>query len=394
MVSHSEPATDCMSARLAIVIEIIAPYRIPVFNFLAEQLGENFLVLFMSMDGGREWSVPVSRLRFPFKVMKAIQLPGQSYNPFPRYWNPKVGRYLDDFAPTLTVISGYHHPTSLAVWWYAKRSRSKLYLLCESTSFDKRSKRLLPEVVKRAFIRTCDGHIVPGRASAAYLRSYGVDENLILFAPNSLDIESFPACAATAAEFFDRERECFRQTLGLPAFNLLFAGRLAPGKGAGVAIEVAKRLQRDGVEVGLIILGDGPLREQLEAMVQADGVRNAVFLGFKQPGEMTVYYRMADLLIHPAESEPWGLVVNEAMTCGVPVLCSPNVGAAADMVHDGETGYTCHTPEQYVRRIRELLEHPGRLRHMQDRCRQVAGEYSPQACAAGFLAALQKIRTP
>ncbi len=390
MAHRSEMSAGYEGARLAIVIEIIPPYRIPVFNLLGKCLGDNLLVLFMSAQGGREWVVPASRLCFPYKVMNGVRLTGRSHDPFPRYWNPEVVRLLTDFSPTLIIIAGYHHPTSYAVWWYAKRRRSKLYLLCESTPFDKRSRRGWVEGLKWAFIRICDGYIVPGKASAAYLKSYGVDERLIVFAPNSIDTDSFPGYAPADDELLERERQRFMQEFSLPPFNLLFVGRLAPGKGADVAINVVKRLQNDGMEVGLILVGDGPLRGQLEARVQREGVRHTAFLGFKQPGEMAFCYRMGHLLIHPAESEPWGLVVNEAMTCGVPVLCSPKVGAAQDLVIEDRTGYQCQSVMEYVTRVAELMNNPPKLAEMRKRCREVAATFSPEACAEGFLRAFRR----
>lgn len=382
---------DRGKGKLAIVMEVIAPYRIPVFNHLAKCLGDSFLVLFMSNQGGREWVVPVSRLQFPYKVMNGIRIAGRTSNPFPRYWNPGVMRHLAEFAPALTVVVGYHHPTSYAVWWYAKRSRSKLYLLCESNSFDRRSRRSWAEGLKWVFIRTCDGYIVPGKASAAYLKWYGADEKFVFFAPNSIDTESFPGPAQIDDDVLRHRRECFKQEWSLPTFNLLFVGRLAPEKGVDVVIEVVNRLQKEGIEIGLILVGDGPLRGLLEAMVKREGVRHAVFLGFKQTEELAFYYRLGDLLIHPARSEPWGLVVNEAMTYGLPVLCSPNVGAAQDLVVEGRTGYICESPLDYVRRIRHLVGDPVRLSTMGEECRTRAASFSPEACAEGFLKALESV---
>lgn len=391
MASRFELASDSGKAKLAIVMEVVAPYRIPVFNRLAEHLGNNLLVLFMSARGGREWEIPFSQMRFPYKVMRGLEFVGRSPNPFPRYWNREVITLLRRFAPTLTVIVGYHHPTSYAVWWYAKLWGSKLYLLCESNMFDHRSRRMWVEGIKKIFIRTCDGHIVPGRASRAYLKSYGVDEKKIFLTPNSIDTDTFVGRTPSDGDHFRSERQRFQEEWDLPAFNLLFVGRLASEKGVPIAIEVVKRLQDMGVEAGLIVVGDGVLRGELEAMVQREGVRHTIFLGFKRPGELAFYYRMADLLIHPAESEPWGLVVNEAMTYGVPVLCSPHVGAGQDLVIEDQTGYICNSPVEYVQKIHHLLNNPAHLLAMRECCRQLAASFSPEACAEGFLNAFRSV---
>jgi glycosyltransferase involved in cell wall biosynthesis len=375
--------------KLAIVTEAISPYRIPVFNDLAKRLGEDLLVLFLSSDGGREWTVPLSRLHFPYRVLNGIRLSRGLGGSFPRFWNPAIVNHLRDFAPTLTVIGGYHQPTSYAVWWYAKRWRSKLFLACESNGFYKRPGLAWAKGLKWAFIRTCDGYIVPGEASARYLSSFGIDEERIVVAPNSIDTEPFARLAETEGELLKNERRRFQQHWGLPDFNLLFVGRLAPEKSPEVALEVVKRLQRDRLDVGLILIGDGPLRRQLEAVVQRDRLRHTVFLGFKQPDEVPFYYGLGDLLIHPARSEPWGLVIHEAMMAGVPVLCSRNVGAAWDLVIEGQTGHLCDAPDDYVHRIRRLISDPSHLAAMKEHCRSMAASFSPEGCAEGFLRALE-----
>jgi glycosyltransferase involved in cell wall biosynthesis len=183
----------------------------------------------------------------------------------------------------------------------------------------------------------------------------------------------------------------FRKAHGLPDFNVLFVGRLSPEKGFPVAVEVVSELETQGFEVGLLVVGDGPLRREYEKLVSDRRLRHAVFLGFVQQAELPFYYGQVDVLIVPSVSEPWGLVVNEAMACGVPVLCSPAVGAGYDLVNDGATGYRCNTTGQYVARVRGLLEDPGLRMAVSGRCRQAIAAYSPVTCAEGFVEALQAL---
>jgi glycosyltransferase involved in cell wall biosynthesis len=380
------------SSRLAVVTEIISPYRIPVFNSIGERLGNRFKAFFMGVTTScRLWEVPFSRMHFDYEVLTGWALFGKRREGFPHFWNPGITRALHRFRPSLIVLGGYHHFTSYAVGWYAKKSRTKLYLWCESNLNDHRSRSFLIEHIKKAFIRSCDGYVVPGRASLTYLKSYGVDQSAIILAPNAIDTELFSAYESADKEQIDRERALFKKEWSLPEFNLLFIGRLSPEKGFPVGLEVLARLQGAGIDVGLIVVGDGPCRQKYERLTLEKRLKNVVFLGFKQPYNLPYYYHQGDLLIMPSVSEPWGLVVNESMTCGIPVLCSPRVGAAPDLVIEDKTGYQCKHVSDYVVHIRELLSNPSKLSEMKNTCREIATNFSPQACADGFLSALRRV---
>jgi glycosyltransferase involved in cell wall biosynthesis len=90
----------------------------------------------------------------------------------------------------------------------------------------------------------------------------------------------------------------------------------------------------------LIILGDGEERERLEQMIVSRGLEEVTLAGFRQIEELPAYYALASAFIHPAYQEQWGLVVNEAMAAGLPVLVSKRCGCAPELVVDGENGFT------------------------------------------------------
>jgi glycosyltransferase involved in cell wall biosynthesis len=347
-------------------------------------LGDRLKVIFMSATApNRKWTVPYGTIRFKYEILRGVNTSLVPRNSFARYWNLGLGNALREFAPTVVVVGGYYHPTSFLAAWHAKRLKAALYLWCESTLYDKRSGLRVVEFIKRRYLFRCDGFIVPGTASQQYLQAYGIGADRITVAPNAVDSDVFLA----ASEKFRTEeiRRKFRAEHGLPEVLLLFVGRLSPEKGFPVVLEVAALLAAGGQEVGVLVVGDGPHRAQYEKMVASRSLRNILFLGFKQQRELPFYYSQGDILLVPSISEPWGLVVNEAMTCGVPVLCSPRVGAALDLVMDGRTGYRCHGPGEFARRVQELIICQSLLEKMSEECQRVALLFSPLACAQGFL---------
>ncbi len=194
-------------------------------------------------------------------------------------------------------------------------------------------KRAVKEVGYRAFIPRFDGYLVVGEKSRAYYLHYGADRARMHFVPHFADADYFRARAAAA----DRPALRARYGVAPDARAVLFAGKFIDVKRPLDFVEaVAALAQREGGVEGVMV-GDGPLRPQVEAAIDQTGapVRLA---GFLNQSEMPGAYALADALALPSETETWGLVVNEAMACGLPVAVSDGVGCALDLVEEGVTG--------------------------------------------------------
>ena len=107
-------------------------------------------------------------------------------------------------------------------------------------------------------------------------------------------------------------------------------------------------------------------------------------MGFVQQPQLPLYYAQADVLVLPSRSEPWGLVLNEAMACGLPCLCSRNVGASYDLIINGETGYVCTDFDDYLATIEQLISDAAKREAVSQKALEKARTFTPQAAAAGF----------
>jgi glycosyltransferase involved in cell wall biosynthesis len=232
------------------------------------------------------------------------------------------------------------------------------------------------------FINSCDAFLVPGVASRDYLLTLGVREDDIYRSQNSIDVQRFEELSAPFRT--PQARREFRELHGLPEFLLLFVGRLSHEKGFPILVEVAARLQKKGKNVGMMVVGDGDRRDEyLRASTELQN-GSALFVGFVQQPQLPLYYAQADALVLPSRSEPWGLVLNEAMACGLPVLCSRNVGASYDLITDGENGFVCSTVDEYEARLEELISSPERHGDISQRALERARKFTPDAAAEGF----------
>lgn len=180
-------------------------------------------------------------------------------------------------------------------------------------------------------------HLYVGEANRRYLRHYGVRPERLFFAPHFVDNRRFARAAERARA--SGEAAALRHRIGAdPATRIcLFAGKLIEKKRPDDFVDAIARLEHRGAPILGAMVGSGPLAEALAERVVARGARISL-LGFRNQTEIPACYAAADCLVLPSDGrETWGLVVNEAMACGVPVVVSDAVGCGEDLV-DAMTG--------------------------------------------------------
>jgi glycosyltransferase involved in cell wall biosynthesis len=374
-----------MSRRVVIITEIIAPYRIAVFNALAQRAGIDLHVIFLAENDRtqRQWLVYKDEIRFSYQVLRS--------------WRQRVGRHcfllnwgaktaLQRAAPDFIVCGGYNYVAAWKAMAWARQNSVPFCLWAESTNKDLRSRHAWTEFLKTRFLRGCDSFVVPGKSSAEYLRTYGVPEEVILTAPNAVDTQFF---AERAAEIrADAERH--RQVLGLPDRFFLFAGRLVREKGIFDLLSAYAALAPEiRTEMGLVFVGDGDARSPLVKRATTINPGAIQVLGFAHRERLAAYYALADVFVFPTHTDPWGLVVNEAMACGLPVISSDAAGCASDLVKDGWNGRVVSSGDiaQLTSAMDELACDAETRALMSERSRERIQQYSPEAWAAGMASA-------
>ncbi len=371
--------------RVLILSEIIAPYRIPVFNALARREGVDLHVVFLSeTDAGlRQWRVYKDEIYFSYQVLPSVRFRAGRGN---LLLNWKLRSCLKKFLPETIICGGYNYVASWEALWWAKAHGAELVLWSESNRHDARAGLEWVESLKAYFLSRCDRFVVPGKASFEYLQSLGSTEERISIAPNAVDNDWFRLQAGSIRE---RSAE-FCEKLGLPSRFLLYVGRLVPEKGVFDLLDAYAELD-SGIRssVGLVFAGNGRSKAELERQGQQVSPGVICFPGFLHREELAGLYAVADALILPTHSDPWGLVVNEGMACELPIIVTSVAGCSADLVEDGRNGYVVppHDAEQ-LRAAMDSLVRDSQLRQkMSGQSRRRIQNYSPEACAEGLAAA-------
>jgi glycosyltransferase involved in cell wall biosynthesis len=243
----------------------------------------------------------------------------------------------------------------------------------------------------RRLVRQYAGCLYIGRANRHFYERHGVGTPRLFPAPYCVDNRRF---GERAAEGDTRVAE-LRRGLGIPedATSFLFSGKLIPKKHPLELLQAFRALAGAVGCVHLLIAGDGELRPACEAYAAAHRLPVS-FAGFLNQSQIAEAYLAADCLVLPSDhGETWGLVVNEAMACGRPAIVSDQVGCAADLIVEHETGRTFSFGDwsELAERMAELAGGRRRLRQMGETAKRHIAAYSPEAAADGITRAAHTV---
>ncbi len=299
----------------------------------------------------------------------------------------QIGTRIADEAPDALLVTGWNSWVLVQGVEAARRRRIPVVMRGESN--DLRPRRAAVRWLQRRLVARAAAHLAIGRANRAFLEARGVPAERLFDAPYFVDNARF--AAAAGRERGERERRRADWGIEAGATVLLFAGKLVAKKrplDLLAAFERSPALREGAI---LLVVGDGPLRPELErrARSRALPVR---FAGFLNQTAMPRAYAAADLLVLPSDAgETWGLVVNEAMASGLPALVSDRVGCAADLVEEGVTGWTypCGRVEALAAALEHAIADLSRLRGAGEAAREwVSSRFTVERSVEATLAAL------
>ena len=302
----------------------------------------------------------------------------------------RVFAALDQERPAAVAVPGWSSAAALsALGWCLRRKRPAI-ILSESTALDER-RSPWKEGVKRRVVGLASAGLAGGHPHQEYLQALGVPPDRVFLGYDVVDNAYFARAAGEAR----RQGNPLRASLGLPARYFLASNRFIEKKNLPALLTGYDAYRRTVGEAAwsLVLLGDGPLRPQLEHQRRALGLENHVLLlGFKQYGELPAYFALADGFVHASTSEQWGLVVNEAMACGLPVLVSNRCGCARDLVVEGSNGWTFnpHDPTAITSALTKLATLPRPARDaLGQASRERIAAWTPETFAEGLSNAVE-----
>jgi len=313
-------------------------------------------------------------------------------------------RELQTVKPDVVAIPGWSSPGALSALEWCVETATASVLLSESFSPGER-RVWWKEAIKRRLLRLFGAALVGGRLHRDHLVSLGFDPGFVCRGYDVIDNDYFSRGAAEARS----QQSAVKAKYGLPVNYFLASARFVAVKNLVRLIQAYARYRqsaedrRKKVEDGgrkaeggpwdLVVLGDGPLRADLSRLISDLQLQSSVLLpGFKSYEELPAYYAFAGAFVLPSVFEPWGLVVNEAMACGLPVLVSKHCGCAPDLVRESVNGFMFNPldVEQLANLMLKIyaIDFPRSV--FGDASHQIVSQSSPRTFADGLAEAAQK----
>jgi glycosyltransferase involved in cell wall biosynthesis len=269
-----------------------------------------------------------------------------------------------------------------AAKWMGMRvfMRSETHLLLRRMGLKAKVRR----PVMSTLFSLCDAILAIGTANSEFYQAMGVPADKISLVPYTVDNERF----MTRARMTPDERRAMRRRFGIsddrPA--IIYVSKLMPRKHPDHLIKAAQRLAREGLSFDLVVAGSGEMGDELNRLIAIGGPPHVVKPGFINQMEMPALLSACDVFVLPSEDEPWGLIVNEAMCAGLPVVIAADVGSARDLVRHGENGFAFKAGDisALADHLQTLLLDPGMRVRMSQRSLQIIGEWNYESCLKGL----------
>lgn len=329
--------------KLAIITTHPIQYNAPFFKLLSEQK-EIAIKVFYTWEQSKEkvfdekfgkeikWDIPLLE-GYNYTFVKNISKYPTSRT-FKGIVNPTLNKEIENWKADFILVYGWNHYSHFKAMKYFK-GKIPVYFRGDSTLIDEVAgiKTIMRMIWLRYVYKYIDFAFYVGKNNKDYFLKHGLKENQLIYVPHIIDNE----------RFFDKEgsyktkAKKWRTELGYTPddFVFLFVGKFEAKKNPFLLIEVAKKLS----DKMFLFVGNGELEENMKK--EAEKIPNVKFIPFQNQSMMPIIYRLGDVFVLPSSGpgETWGLAVNEALACNIPVIVSDKVGCALDLVIENETGF-------------------------------------------------------
>lgn len=300
---------------------------------------KNILVLYTAcIEKNRRWKIDFGS-GYEYKVLK-----GFSINK--KHINFGIVKEVLKRENKIFIIGGLENPSMLLAAFTCILCRKKYALLFDGyskklESLDKENK--IKKVIKKYFIRRASAYLVSGEKAKNYFLYYGAEEKKMFCSYLTVDVEYFSKNSIISEE---RKKE-YKEKLGLKEIVIICVARLVELKGIKELIDAFSELSSEYTNISLLLVGNEEEKNKFKDYVKLKGSNDIRFAGFIDYNSIPEYYAISDIFILPSKEEVWGLVINEAMACCLPIITTSITGAGYDLVAHNRNGIVINDANEF-----------------------------------------------
>ena len=294
--------------------------------------------------------------------------------------------WVNKFKPNVINLPGYYEPAMNIVLFYCRLKGIIVVISADSTEGDNPNIGWR-EALKRFVVTKAQGFFCYGSKSAEYILKLGMKPEHILVENNSVDNNKISEIHTEAL----KTREIVKNSYQLRKYNFIYVGRLIDVKNLDNLLAAYKPFAVS--DWGLIVLGDGSQESKLKKYKNDNSLEGICFIEGQPWFDVPKILALADVFILPSYSEPWGLVVNEAMACGLPVIVSNKCGSAYDVVKEGINGYTFdpYNIDELTFVFKKFVDNPEKIIPFGQQSKEIIKRFSPENVAQEMYDGFKKV---
>jgi glycosyltransferase involved in cell wall biosynthesis len=358
--------------KIALITNIPTPYRLPVYEIINHKYGKDFLVLFAARsEPNRSWDF--SSLKFNHLFLKEnVKAKKDGFNYV--HNNTDIFLELKKFKPDIVITTGFN-PTHLYAWLYTKLNRIKHICMTDGWLESEKDLSFIHKLARKMVFKSSHAFIGAGKNSLNLYRSYGIDDNKLFQSHLCIDNKLFK----NDKLYSDR------------TYDFIFSGQFTERKSPILFAEIVKKVSKDIPNLKVLILGNGPLKNEFLNKLKKFKI-NYYYAGFVSQEELPKYYSNARLLLFTTRLDAWGLVVNEAMASGTPVLTTPFAGVVNDLLIHDINGYIFEASSSiWVKKSVEILNDSHLWEKLSKNAKESVKEFNFDNAAKGITDACEYV---
>ena len=358
---------DKSQKRVAIIANIPAPYRERVYQIVSKN-SELKVFYCRSIDNDREWKLKKSN--YNSTILKSFTI---NYGETHLYFNFGIWSRLKRFNPDIIITNGFALPMLLGFFYTIRNSKMHGSFI-DGTLITEKKLSFFHKMVRRfVFIRS-HFFLGPSNETIRLFKSYGINERKI-----------FKSCLAIDNEKFSSQIKTFEEK----KYDLLFSGQFIDRKCPLFFTEIVEKLSKIKKDLKVVVIGSGPLEKNfIKGLKKTNAAIH--FKGFVDQEDLPKIYSNSKILVMPTKEDCWGVVANEALASGCPVITTPHAGIANELIINNKTGYVIDLKlEEWIIKIDLLLKNKKLYSVISNNGIEIVKKYTYLSAAEGILNAIK-----
>lgn len=328
--------------KIAIIHNIVTPYRLELFEKLSKHKYIDELNVFYCLEryNDRNWNLKYDA-EYQYKI-----LPGYTFTfpiiKLPCSINPSIFNEIRNNNYDAIIVCGFTDMTTQLAYISCKINHVPIILWSELSGIYLFKYHALYNPIIRFFAKNSDALLVPGTQSKKYHEKMGASSDKIFISPNTNNEQRY---IDKIKRYKENSSLVYKELSITTTKNIIFVGRFIKRKSVEYLIKSFINVKAEIDDLGLILVGDGPEKKNLQALCKDSRVKDVYFTGFVSEEEKIKYYSISNLFVLPSLWDIHPLVLPEAMACSLPIISTKGVASACDIVIDGENGYIINTKD-------------------------------------------------